>query len=77
MPTKTVQVSQEITFNTGRQYTADGQQIKATVLEVMENGRYRVRFDDISRMITGVVEVTQFSEAAIMTEYDAMRYTSA
>lgn len=77
MPTKTVQVSQEITFNTGRQYTADGQQIKATVLEVMENGRYRVRFDDISRMITSVVEVTQFSEAAIMTEYDAMRYTSA
>lgn len=77
MPTKTVQVSQEITFNTGRQYTADGQQIKATVLEVMEDGRYRVRFDDISRMITGVVEVTQFSEAAIMTEYDAMRYTSA
>ena len=77
MPTKTVQVSQEITFNTDRQYTADGQQIKATVLEVMENGRYRVRFDDISRMITGVVEVTQFSETAIMTEYDAMRYTSA
>ncbi len=77
MPTKTVQLSQEITFNTGRQYTADGQQIKATVLEVMEDGRYRVRFDDISRMITGVVEVTQFSEAAIMTEYDAMRYTSA
>ena len=77
MPTKTVQLSQEITFNTGRQYTAEGQQINATVLEVMEDGRYRVRFDDISRMITGVVEVTQFSEAAIMTEYDAMRYTSA
>lgn len=72
-----VNVGQELEFNTGRLYTAEGQEIKATVLDITEDGHYRVHFDDTSRMISGEVEVSLFTQSAIMIEYDAGRYTPA
>jgi len=72
-----VNIGQELKFNTGRLYTAEGQQIKATVLDITEDGQYSVHFEDTSRMISGVVEVGLFPQSAIMSEYDAGRYTGS
>ena len=71
-----------LTFNTGRQYTQEGQSIECTVLEetvcpVMDWPILRVLFNDTSRGVRGIVEVETLDEASIMRAYDNGHYTQA
>ncbi|MDA0155444.1 hypothetical protein AB4559_18410 [Vibrio sp. 10N.222.51.C8] len=64
----------ELTFNTGRGYAPDGQRIHATIIDDTEV-TLRVRFSDKTRGIDGEVQVLEFTETAIMREYDSGNYT--
>tara|TARA_R110002126_G_scaffold79236_1_gene196773 strand:+ start:350 stop:631 length:282 start_codon:yes stop_codon:yes gene_type:complete len=70
-----------LAFNTGRTYTAEGQRIAAGLLD---NGD--IVFNDIDRTICGtiaangltldeVINFNCFTQAAVMADYDANRYT--
>ncbi len=61
-----------ISFNTGRQYTANGQRIKAVQ---MDDGR--IAFTDIDRCITAVTEDNwlMFTPDCIMHAYDSGWYS--
>lgn len=69
-------------FNTGREYTENGQRITATL---QENGA--IHFDDVDRCVKGLIEypgftreeVAQFffNQPAIMAAYDKNEYTPA
>lgn len=73
---------QTLKFNTGREYTDQGQRIIATL---QENGA--IHFDDVDRHIKGLIEfpgftreeVAQFffNQSAIMAAYDKNEYTPA
>lgn len=67
-----------IKFNTGRQYTAEGQIVVAWVHseETDEWGTsYCVRFFDISRGITGEISFCHaLTENAVMAGYDSSNY---
>lgn len=67
-------------WNTGRQYTADGQRIVAT----FDRDTGRALFTDYSRRISGTVDLSAIAEfiesprdlqAAIMQAYDGNTYT--
>lgn len=68
-------MSEMIRWNTGRQYTAQGQRIAA-----VQVGDDAVVFVDIDRMIDGVISTpippaTEFElRALVMREYDHCRY---
>jgi hypothetical protein len=65
-------------FNTGREYTTEGQKITASVIREDKDEFlgtiYQVRFVDHSRGIDGYVTVWDWSQDAIMNEYDNNRY---
>ena len=73
---------QTLKFNTGREYTDQGQRIIATL---QENGA--IYFDDVDRCVKGLIEfpgftreeVAQFffNQSAIMAAYDKNEYTPA
>lgn len=63
---------QTLRFNTGRRYTAQGQEITAT------SHAGRVTFYDHSRMIFGEIdpaEVAAFTSSNVLRAYDAGRYS--
>lgn len=67
-------------FNTGRQYTPEGQKIEARIISqdecpVLNTAVWKLRFIDRSRMICGDVELLEVTPQALMLEYDAGRYT--
>lgn len=70
-----------IEFNTGRQYTPEGQLVEAWVLaldqSIPELPLKVVYFKDRSRMIDGVVRVRSLTEKEVMEEYDHGRYEPA
>lgn len=66
-------------FNTGRQYAPEGQIIEAELLRIeacpiLGDDVYAVRFNDVTRGIRGEVQVSDFTQSAIMRQYDAGRY---
>lgn len=70
-----------IEFNTGRQYTPEGQKIEAWIVAVDSSTPdfpiHLVYFKDTSRMIDGYVRVCRLTEQEVMTEYDNGRYRAA
>jgi len=70
-----------IEFNTGRQYTPEGQLIEAWVVfidnSLPESPLLGVYFNDTSRMISGYVKVRELTERAVMDAYDNGRYECA
>jgi len=70
-----------IKFNTGRQYTPEGQTVEAWVVHVdnsiPEQPLLGVYFNDTSRMISGYVKVRELTERAVMDAYDHGRYECA
>lgn len=72
-------MGQTLSFNTGRGYTAEGQQITCevigkTVCPILEDEMLEVRFNDTSRGIAGVVTVYSLTQAEIMAAYDSNNY---
>jgi hypothetical protein len=67
-----------IAFNTGRQYTQEGQRIIAKVLELQIVGdvpTYRFAFADLDRGIYGrAICFGKFDQAGIMFAYDHGKY---
>lgn len=69
-----------IKFNTGRQYTPEGQIIVAyQVGEAVHDEEFdmtflTVRFIDLSRGVSGEIGVTELTERAVMHFYDLTRY---
>lgn len=67
-----------IEFNTGRQYTSEGQVVEAWVvaidLTIPEIPFKIVYFNDKSRMISGYVRVRALSEKEVMEAYDRGHY---
>ncbi|AVX93354.1 hypothetical protein [Pseudomonas psychrophila] len=70
-----------IEFNTGRQYSPEGQHVEAWVLaidhSIPELPLKVVYFKDRSRMIDGLVRVRSLTEREVMEEYDHGRYDPA
>ncbi|GAB0080241.1 hypothetical protein I4I80_24165 [Pseudomonas syringae pv. tomato] len=70
-----------IEFNTGRQYSAEGQFVEAWVVaidqSIPELPLKVVYFKDLSRMIDGLVRVRSLAEKDVMEEYDHGRYSPA
>lgn len=76
------------TFNTGRGYSSEGQQIdyKVKLIESDDLGKYyHIAFYDRSRLITGIATLLLWPEDtlhtfdienAIMRDYDSMTYKS-
>lgn len=71
-------------FNTGRQYTAQGQRIAFSVIDIDTDDSTlaisRVAFVDVDRMITGVLKIAhhrddQVHQKDVMSSYDAGGYT--
>jgi hypothetical protein len=76
-----IRAPRAISFNTGRQYTAEGQKIEAKLVDVevctlFGVDLYVVDFNDTSRQINGRVKIEQFNQAAVMAAYDAGNYKS-
>lgn len=74
-------IFKEMTFNTGRGYSAEGQVIRAAVIkcEIDDCGFewLTVAFEDKTRGINGIIrDLLYFGEADIMLAYDNVRYTS-
>lgn len=71
---------QAILFNTGREYTPDGQVIVAWVVHESadEFGPiYTVRFQDTSRRVGGEIKgLGAFTQEAVMARYDLTQYNS-
>lgn len=73
-------IMKAIKFNTGRQYTAEGQVIVAwTVGEPEKDPDFdcewvTVRFADLSRMVEGEIVVMGLTEKNVMSRYDATDY---
>lgn len=69
-----------IAFNTGRQYSAEGQRIVAQVLEIEIVGgvpTYHFAFADLDRHIYGrAICFGEFLQKNIMASYDAGTYQS-
>lgn len=65
-----------ITFNTQRGYSAEGQIIHATILNEDESGWLTVAVADVTRRIDFETDVTHLSQAEIMDAYDAGGYDS-
>lgn len=67
-----------IKFNTGRQYTPEGQVIVAWVHSKTEDefgDSYVIRFFDVSRGITGEISWSpDFNQVAVMRAYDVGSY---
>jgi|LNAP01.1.fsa_nt_gb hypothetical protein len=70
-----------IEFNTGRQYTSEGQIVEAWVVGIDQSiPEWPVKvvyFKDRSRMIDGLVRVRSLTEREVMEEYDHGRYEHA
>ncbi|WP_223508851.1 MULTISPECIES: hypothetical protein [unclassified Pseudomonas] len=70
-----------IEFNTGRQYTAEGQIVEAWVVAIDQSipewPVNVVYFKDRSRMIDGLVRVRSLAEKDVMEAYDHGRYEPA
>ncbi len=76
-----------IEFNTGREYSKEGQIIKATLYGDIENFDYWansnpdddpfVIFEDITRDIIGKITLCDLTESAIMNAYDSGNYQEA
>ncbi len=71
-----------ITFNTGREYSAEGQIIVATEFGCYDDidwfgdsdiNQYII-FNDITRGIAGKIELCELTETAIMEAYDKGQY---
>jgi len=66
-------------FNTGRQYTNEGQIIKVKVVRVQPfldwMDEYLIIFNDISRGICGIGTVWEFKQSDIMKLYDGGKFT--
>ena len=76
-----IRAPRAISFNTGRQYTAEGQKIEAKLVDVevctlFGVDLYVVDFHDTSRHIAGRVKIEQLNQAAVMAAYDAGNYQS-
>jgi len=74
---------ESIEFNTGREYTPEGQKIVAykigTVVKEFDGEtyeKYLVYFCDKSRHISELVEVLEFDQRSIMRRYDVCKYYS-
>lgn len=70
-------IKKSIKFNTGRNYTPEGQVILAWVVEgtTDQYGSFTVRFIDHTRMITGQMDfMLQFDQDAVMRAYDKGLY---
>lgn len=73
-------IMKAIKFNTGRQYTAEGQTIVAYQVgepakdEISGLDILTVRFLDLSRMVSGEITVTELTEKAVMEIYDLSIY---
>lgn len=71
-----------IKFNTGRQYTPEGQVVVAYQVGEPEKGDIfgcdwlTVRFIDLSRMVSGEIVVLGLTEKDVMTSYDGGHYRS-
>lgn len=69
-----------IKFNTGRQYTAEGQVIVAYQVDQPEKAPgsdfdwITVRFIDISRMVSGEIVIPSLTEKDVMNSYDGGHY---
>lgn len=66
-------------FNTGREYTPQGQEIEAKICSwqfcaISGKDTYNLAFIDRSRGVCGVVQVGAVRPEALMQEYDAGRY---
>jgi len=73
-------MSWRMSFNTGRQYTPEGQEIEARIISqddcpILNTTVWKLRFIDRSRAICGDVELLEVTQQALMLEYDAGRYT--
>lgn len=71
-----------IKFNTGRQYTPQGQLVVAYQVGEPEKGDIfgcewlTVRFIDVSRMVSGEIAVLGLTENHVMAAYDGGHYES-
>lgn len=69
-----------IKFNTGRQYTPEGQVVVAyqvgepDIDEEFGMTFLTVRFIDLSRMVSGEITITELTERAVMHFYDMTSY---
>ena len=68
---------QRIDFNTGRNYTAEGQQITAEVIaqkhcEIMEETWFLVLMTDHSRGLDYLYEMPQLTRRNVMNRYDGV-----
>lgn len=75
---------ERIEFNTGRQYTAQGQIVVALLLKTEVDEIFpgcdlttcTVEFHDKSRHVAGTIQVNAFTEQEIMGAYDRGAYNS-
>lgn len=71
----------KIEFNTGRQYTAEGQRITAEIIDtrmcnIIDEITHLVRMVDHSRGIEYLYELPELTQRLLMTEYDHNRDVS-
>lgn len=70
--------SWRMSFNTGRQYTPQGQETEAKIVSqeicpILGESLWRLRFHDRSRGIYGAVALSEVTLRALMAEYDEGR----
>ena len=70
-----INIGDTIQFNTGHQYSDEGQRIEAEVLAKSDDGFWiTVKFNDLDRGISGTMETCGFTENAIMELYNKNQY---
>lgn len=71
-----MQIGDSIEFNTNRPYSVEGQRIKATVIDKIEDGFWLViDFVDIDRKIKAEMKVNTLTQSEIMFNYDNNLYS--
>ena len=71
--------NQSLSFNTGRGYSSEGQIINCEVVgkttcPILDEDMLEVRFDDVTRGITGVVTIYSLTQSEVMNAYDNNQY---
>lgn len=74
-------MTNQITFNTGRPYSTEGQIITATIVgsyicDMFGDERLIVFMEDQTRMIDQYLDLSELTEKAIMQNYDNSYYVS-